>query len=203
MLRAVDEGFLRDRIGSPEDEHDPFPSLRYCSDSSIGEVFPSFSLMGCRFSLTDGENSIQEEDALLCPVGEISMSSFYTEIRIKFFEYISETWLHLASIWYGERESHSRSWRMVGILPEDHDFHSIEWSRVEGSEYIFPFWKTSLRSILPLHETRELVPVELLELGSEYSVPRWVDTDGHVANYSEKLLWRKEKILTNIYLFLK
>ena len=51
VFRTVDEGFLRDRIGSPEDEYDSFPSLRYCSDSSIGEVFPSFSLVRCWFSL--------------------------------------------------------------------------------------------------------------------------------------------------------
>lgn len=109
MLRAVDEGFFRDRIGSPEDEYDPFPSLRYGAYRSIGEVFPSFSLVRCWFSLAYGQHSIQEEDTLLRPVGEIGMSSFYTEIRVKFFEYISEAWLHLASVWHREGESHSRS----------------------------------------------------------------------------------------------
>ena len=75
---------------------------------------------------------------------------------------------------------------MVWILSEDHDFHSIEWSRVEGSEYIFPFRKTSLRCVLPFHETRELVPVGFLELVSEGGIPRWVDTDGHDYKYIEK-----------------
>lgn len=53
-----------------------------------------------RLSLAYGEDSIQEEDSLLRPVSEISLYSCDAEIRLEFFENITQTRLHLGSVRY-------------------------------------------------------------------------------------------------------
>jgi hypothetical protein len=48
------------------------------------------------FSLPHGEDGIEEEDPLLCPITQIRLGASYTNIRGEFFKNISQGWL-----WFG------------------------------------------------------------------------------------------------------
>jgi hypothetical protein len=100
MSRLIDERLLGDRIVPPEDEYNSFSSIREFCDRSIGEALPSHLLVTRRLSLTDREDSVQEEDSLLRPVSEISLCSLDSDIRLQFFEYIAQARLCLGSVRY-------------------------------------------------------------------------------------------------------
>ena len=176
----IDNGLLRYSRVPPENEDNSLTFFRKKGDHSICQLFPSFSLMRCSFSLADCEDSIEQQHSLFCPICEIRMSPFYSHVRFEFSEDISEAWLSLGTIWYRERESHSSPQCMVWVLSEDHDLHLIEWSGIEGSEDISPFWEASSWSIFLLQELSQDIPIWFLEFVRKNHMPWWVDCDSHI-----------------------
>lgn len=127
VFSSIDERFFCYSIRPPEYKNNMLSLLWQRTDSSIGKVFPSLSLMGIRFSLSNCENCIQQKYSLFCPISKISTRTSDSEITLQLGKNISQRWLYAYTNRNRERKSHSSSWCMVRVLPQYHDFHSIKW----------------------------------------------------------------------------
>ncbi len=186
MSTGIDERLFGYCGIAPKDKYDTYSFSRECSDNSISQVFPTHMLVARRFSFSDSQYGIHEENSLLCPVSEICLCSLDSYIGFEFLENIAETRLCSGSIWHREWESHGSTSCMIRILPEDHNTYLIKRSCIKSSEDIFPLWKTYFLRIFAFYKICEFFPIWLLELECEYSMPRWMYIDCHILKYSNR-----------------
>jgi len=179
MLCFINQSFFLYSIVSPENKYNSLSFLWKDTNSSICKVFPSFSRMTRRKSRTNRKNSIEKKYSLFRPIRKICFCPFYPNICLKFFKNIWETWLWFWTIWYRKRKSHSSTWCMIWILSKDNHFYSIKWSHIESTKDIFPFRKTWCMCIFIFHKTRKLSPIRFFKFRGKYSLPRWMNTNGH------------------------
>jgi len=188
VLVRIDERRLRYGVVAPENEDDVFLGIWEESDYFIGEGFPSFPLVWCRLSFAHSKYAVEQKHSLIRPVSKICRSALNPEITLELLEDILEAWLCFWSVRYGERESHRSSWSVVGILPEDDDANLLGWCEIEGTEDIFPFWKTRSGWIFVFYELRKCLPIGFLEFFCEQGIPGWVNSNRHESiNKSTKL----------------
>lgn len=188
--------FFRDGIISPQNKNDMLSSFWRCLYHLIRERFPSFSFVRSRLSGSNRQNRIQKKHSLFCPIREICLCPFDTNISFELLEYIFETWLRFWTIWHRKRKSHRSTRSMVGILSKYDDFYIFKWSRIKGTKNIFLFWKTCFYNVFFFYKVYQLMPVWFFKFVMKNMFPWWMDTNNHRNNYIENARRRKWKILT-------
>ena len=105
------------------------------ADDVVCKVLPSLSLMGGGFMLFDGEDAVEEEDALIGPALETPvLGGLDAEVLFDFFEDIDERWGRGDAFWDGEAQSMGLAGAVIGILAENHHFDVVEGGAVHGVE---------------------------------------------------------------------
>ena len=68
MAAAVDKRAFFLRVAAPEDEDEVFALFGQAADDGVGKGFPAQCGVGVGLAGTDGEDGVEQEDALFCPV---------------------------------------------------------------------------------------------------------------------------------------
>ena len=91
VLARVDEFRLASGITAPKDKHQVFLILAECLDGSIGKLLPALALMARCLMGTNGKGSVELQDSLLCPAGQIARGWHRSaEIHLDFLENVDE-----------------------------------------------------------------------------------------------------------------
>lgn len=189
VFLLIDERALRLSKFSPEEKNDMIPFRREYTYDRISKYFPSFFSMWCGYSPFYGQDCIEHEYPLFCPVREISLSPSDTEVIREFFQYVLQTRLRRWTVRYRKRQTHSGSGCVIGVLTEYNHFYPIERSHIKGTKNIFPFWKTPCTEIGSSHEWCQLLPVGLFKFSCESMLPRWIDSYGHTWSDEYSILY--------------
>ena len=78
---VCDEACLCFGVGSPEEKDDGGGLFVEFTDNSVGEKFPTFSLVRVGCALPYGENGVEHKNTLICPGGEFAVRGWcYADI---------------------------------------------------------------------------------------------------------------------------
>ena len=91
MFPPVDERLFRARVAAPEDEYEVFALFAENADHVVGEPCPAAVLVRVGAVRPHGQRGVQEENALLCPFGQIARFwNGAAHVRFEFFEDIDK-----------------------------------------------------------------------------------------------------------------
>jgi len=135
MFSFVHEGLLFLGEFAPEEEDGVFFLCRDLCDHRVGEFCPADLGMAHGFVRADGKGSVEEEDALFGPVGEIAVvGDGHADVGVQFFEYIDEGGWGWDAFLDREAEAVGLAGAVVGVLAEEDDLDFVEGGCVEGVE---------------------------------------------------------------------
>lgn len=135
-LAPVDKAALTPCIGTPEHKDNVLALVRDGLDDRVGEVLPAEAGVARRLVLQYGEDCIEEEDALPCPVGEVSRGTLDAEVVLYLLKDVEERGWWRCTLGDGEAESVGLTGVVVGVLTEDNDLYLVERCLVEGTEEV-------------------------------------------------------------------
>ncbi len=122
-MRGVgDQGFLCACVAAPKNENDRGAFLIENGDDSVGEYFPAVPLVALRRSLSNGQRSVEQEYALLCPAGQLTaVGCGHSVFEIKLLENVFQRGWGLDTALNREAQPVRLALSVIGILAEYHD----------------------------------------------------------------------------------
>src|SRR5690606_2729555 len=165
MPAPVDKGALLLRIRAPEKKDNIFPLFLQCGDCGVGETLPAAALMGAGARLLDGEDGIQQQNALPRPWKQMSVRrARQAEIAVQFLIDVAKRGRDCNAGRYREAETVRLSRPVIGILPDDDEFDRLERRRIKGGEDVAAGRVDDLSGRLLAAEKRaEFLHIGLLE----------------------------------------
>ncbi len=145
---AIDAGAFGLSVVAPKDEHDRRVFTIDAIDDSIGESFPTFAAMRIGASAADGQNGIEEQNALPRPRRQIAVRRNGTaDIVMKLFVYVDKRR-------GGRRRTRNRKAQavrlilaVIRILSQNDGFRFAMRRQLERVENIAHVGKDFLRSV--------------------------------------------------------
>lgn len=136
VLGGIDEGDFGLGLGAPEEEDDVGAAFGDKADEGVGEGFPAFAGVREGGVGVDGENGVEEEDALLGPGGEVAAMDVggAAEVGLDFGEDVAEGGRRLGGLANGEGEAVGVAGGGIWVLPEDDGASVGEGAEGEGGE---------------------------------------------------------------------
>lgn len=156
--------------------------LRERLNGRVGEGFPAFALMTARHSGLDGECSVEQEDALVGPMGEIALPSVKRAagvFELQFLVDIDQRRRWLNALLHRKTQTVGLARAVVGILSEDDHFHLVERRAIECLEDKTPGRIANGIPVGLAYEAGQNLEVGHRELGRECLFPGWLDLDFH------------------------
>lgn len=153
-------------ICPPEDKNEVFFFLRESFYHDIGELLPAHFLMRTWCASTNGESGVEEKNALLSPVLQISCGVVggIAGVGLDFFVDIAKGGWDFDPFVDGEAEAFGLTLAVVWVLADDHDTHIVEWSEVKSTKDVFGWGVDSVGLILPFYEVCEFFEIISIKL---------------------------------------
>jgi len=123
-------------IAAKKNEHDLATRVTEATQNSTRERFPGCEV-GARCVLHDGERSVEEEDAFVCPLGEVALNGTGERdlrITLQVQEYAMKRGVFRDRAPLGEREPVRAPSSVVRVLTEKNNPHLLVRRRAEGSK---------------------------------------------------------------------
>lgn len=133
-----DEGSLALGVVAPEEEDDAVRPGGDCLDRGVRELLPALPPMAAGEACGDGEDGIEEEDSLACPVFKAAVGRPGDgEVRLQFLEDVAEGTGDGPDVGGdGEAEAVGVGGVGVGILAEDDHADGVGRGEFEGAEEV-------------------------------------------------------------------
>ena len=133
---AVDEGTFPLGVCSPKNEYQMLFFFSQYPYGCVGEGFPAMILVRTGLVGTYCQCSVQQEDALLCPAGQVAAGRHVgTDVTFDFLEDVDQRGWKSYTVVYRKTEAVRLSRSVVWVLADDDDLHPVERTEVEGIEY--------------------------------------------------------------------
>ena len=136
VLGGVDEGDFGLGLGAPKEEDDVRATFGDEADEGVGEGFPAFAGVREGGVGVDGEDGVEQEDALLGPGGEVAAVDVggAAEVGLNLGENVAQGGRGLGGLADGEGEAVGMAGGGIRVLPEDDDAGVCEGAEGEGGE---------------------------------------------------------------------
>lgn len=172
MAVAVDEGAFPLGVCSPEDEYQVFFLLGQHSDGSVGKGLPAVILVRSGLMGAYGQRSVQQEDALLCPAGQVAAGGHVgADVTFDFLENVDQRGRKGYAVVHRKAEAVGLSRAMVRVLPDDDHLYAVEGAEVEGIEYQPARRVDGAFGIFIPHEVGQCLEVFFVEFGLQAFLP--------------------------------
>lgn len=136
VLLGIDAACLVVSLAAPEEEYHSILLLVDHRDHMVRELLPAFLLVRVGDALADCQDSIEEQDPLSRPLGEVSVDGVrhlkvHLTIVVKCLVDVFQTWRALNVLGDREAKTHGLAIFDVGILSHDDYFQLGEGHVVE------------------------------------------------------------------------
>src|SRR5713226_4386802 len=174
VFPGVDKRTLFLRVAPPEHKHQALAFAVEHVDDCVRELLPALVLMAPGFPGFHGERRIEQEDALLRPMGKMSViRRLDSQIIFQLDENILQAGRNIHSGPYGKTKAVRLIRSMVRILTEDNRFDFVERGVIErrkvfGAARVYGFPR---RNFL-LQEFTQVAHIRLGKLAEEPRLPR-------------------------------
>ena len=164
MLGVLDQGFLCLGIVAPEQEHHRFFPLVQQPDDIIGELLPALALVGVCLSGTHRQHRVQQQHAVLCPVGQFAVLAGVVDAHIilDLLEDVHQRRRRCHAFPHGKAEPVRLIGVVVGILPQNHRPHLGVGGVFQGVEDVI---HAGVDRIVPVFLHEEFPQVLIISLG--------------------------------------
>lgn len=166
MARTIDNGTLALGVRAPEDKDKVVAPYIQFTNNSIGEFLPALPLVRGGSMGTNSKSGIEQQHTLIGPAREVAVSGRRgSEVVLYLLEDINKRRRHGGR--RTDREAHAVGlpWLMVGILPDDNDFHLVKGTMVEGIENESCWGIAGATSILLANKRRQPFELRFIKLG--------------------------------------
>lgn len=171
VVRPGDAFFLFLCGGSPKDEKNRLLPRVQPIDHAIRKRLPALVSMGECLRVADGENGIEQQNALLSPTGKIRnlRREGATQVRRKLLENVLQARrFRLKSVRHAKAQADRLALSVVGILTEDHHSYLIVIDLLQGAEDLGALGMDALfRGVFGPQECGERAEVRLVLFRSE------------------------------------
>src|SRR5574344_1782453 len=95
---------------------------------------------------THREGGVEQQHPLVRPTAEVAAGErdVAAEVAVDFLNDVDKRGWHRRALLHRETETVGLSGFVIGVLPENNDFHLAERSAVEGVEDVFATWITDI-----------------------------------------------------------
>ena len=122
---------------APEQKHQPLTLTIQMFDGLVGKLLPTLLLVGGSLAGFHGKHRIEQQNALLCPMGQVAMGRYLdSQIPMDFLVDIDQRRRGFDPTLHGKTQAMGLVRAVVRILPQDHHLHLVEGGQVEGVEDI-------------------------------------------------------------------
>ena len=181
MFGLVDEDLFFLGEFAPKEEDDVFFACRYLRDHGIGELGPADLGVAHGFVGADGERGVEQEDALLGPMGEVAVvGDGHTDVLVQFLKDVDEGGGRGDGFLDGKAKAVGLASAMVGVLSEQDDLDLIDGSGVEGVEdEAAGRIDRPVAHLFVFEQGSDLAEIGFTEFRSEEFFPAFFDLDVH------------------------
>ncbi len=181
VFGLVDQDLLFLSEFAPKKKYDVFFAGRYLRDHGIGELGPADLGVAHGFVGADSERSVEQENALLGPVGKVAMVGYgHTDVLMQFFKDVAEGWRRRDGFLDGKAKAVGLAGAMVGVLSQQDDFDLIERGGVEGVEdEAAGRIDRSVAHLFVFEQGGDLAEIGFAKFGAEEFFPAFFDLDVH------------------------
>ena len=136
VAAAVDERAFFLCVAAPEDEDEVFALFGQAADDGVGKGFPAQCGVGVGLAGADGEDGVEQEDALFRPVLQAAVvrDAETGDVVGKFFVDVLQGGRDVDARTDGKGQSVRLSFAVVGVLAEDDGFDLAKFGGFEGVE---------------------------------------------------------------------
>ncbi len=195
MPLPIDHGCFPTGCTSPQHEDQTAsPGIQHFDDP-IGELLPPLLPMAVGLMSPHREHGIQQQDALIRPMGEVAMlRNRHTERRVQLLVDVLQRRRNPDPTTDGKAQPVGLTGAVVGVLAQDDDANSIEGCVLKCVEDLGSRGKHPVLCLLLEQKRPQCSHVWLLELVFELSEPRRIEPNGalirHVGRLTEPALAR-------------
>ncbi len=114
---------------------------------------------------THGQSGVEQKDTLLCPASKIAgWRNGRTQVCLNLRKDIAKRWRKRYSVIHGEAKSMCLTRLMVGVLPDEHDFHAVQWAEIKSIKDELAWRIACAIGILRLDKLDKLLEIRLVDL---------------------------------------
>lgn len=114
---------------------------------------------------THGQCGVEQKDTLLSPTSKIAgWRNGRTQVCLNLRKNVAKGWWKRYSVIHGEAKSMCLTRLMIGVLPDEHDFHAVQWAEIKSIKDELAWRIACAIGILRLDKLDKLLEIRLVEL---------------------------------------
>ena len=138
VSRGIDQRQFFLRRTAPEHKHHGTRKSADGPYDGVGEFLPAVFLMRARGMCADGQDGVEEQDPLFCPLFQRSaFRNRRAEIGVQFLEDVAERWRKFYTRTHRKGEPVRLPVVMIGVLSENQYTDFVRRSQAERAEEVF------------------------------------------------------------------